>query len=172
MNIVFIINSLHRGGAETMLANILSANVFSKDCITVVALQSGGVLSDQIVRSGHKVVHLGANKSLVGFLRLLKLPLLIARIRPDVVHSWLYQSDLASGFAALLTGIRPVIWSIRQTDISFKHNKLNTIACAKTCAWLSHFVPHKIISNSKASVSKSYKNWVFTQQNQSDSKWG
>ena len=151
MKIIQIINSLDTGGAERMLANLLSTRTFTNDCITVVSLKSHGDLSDEIGRSGHKVVHLGVTKSPVGFLKLFKLPFMIAQMRPDVIHSWLYQSDLVNGFVALLTGRRQIIWSIRQTNISLKHNKMTTIVCAKFCAWLSPFLPHAIISNSNAS---------------------
>ena len=74
MRLIFVINSLDRGGAERMLANLLSTSLFADDNVTVVVLQSHGDLSDEIIRAGHEVIHLDVRRSLIGFLRLLWLP--------------------------------------------------------------------------------------------------
>ena len=151
MKLMFVINSLNLGGAERMLVKILSTPDFAKDEVLVVALQSRGELTSDVIAAGHKVVHLNVTKSITGFFRLAKLAFLMRRFEPDVIHSWLYQSDLTSGVSALFAVKAPVVWSIRQTDISVAHNRFATVLCAKLCALLSRYVPHAIISNAWAS---------------------
>ena len=151
MKLLFVINCLDLGGAERMLVKLLSTEVFANDQVTVVVLQSRGVLTDELRAAGHEVIHLNLSKTAGGLLRLVRLPVIVRRHRPDVIHSWLYQSDLAAGISAILAGARPVIWSIRQTDISLTHNPALTVICAKLCAWGSRFLPRAIITNAFAS---------------------
>ena len=40
----------------------------------------------------------------------------IKKLKPDVVHSWLYQSDLIAGLIAKILGVKVIIWSIRQSN--------------------------------------------------------
>ena len=54
------------------------------------------------------------------------------KYRPDVVHSWLYQSDWLQDLCGYLKN-EGVDLSIRQTNISAKHNRAFTIMCAKLC---------------------------------------
>ena len=151
MKLFFVINGLQLGGAERMLVKLLSTDVFTRDEVTVVALQPPGELTDELIAKGHEVIHLNVSKSVGGLMKLARLPILVKQRQPDIIHSWLYMSDLASGICALLTGMRPVIWSIRQTDISLAQNRFTTVACAKLCAWCSHYLPHTIITNASAS---------------------
>ena len=151
MKLLFVINCLNFGGAERMLVRLLATKTFADDDITVVVLQSAGNLSDELRSYGHQVTHLNVTKSLTGIFKLWRLYWLICCNKPDVIHSWLYQSDLAVGLSALLPGTRPIIWSVRQTDISLAHNQLTTIFCAKICAWFSPLLPNAIITNANAS---------------------
>ena len=151
MKVLLVINSLNVGGAERMLARPVSSKALEKDEVLIAVLASKGALTDELVSSGFNVVHLNAKKSISGFFRLLKLPILYWRFKPDVIHSWLYHSDLIAGLCALIFGRRPTIWSIRQTDISLAHNRVATIICAKICAWLSAILPEVIITNADAS---------------------
>lgn len=152
MRILFVINGLNRGGAERMLLRLLGSSALSDDELTVVSLLRPGDLSDQVAALGHKVIHLGAGKSPLGFIRLFGLIRIIRTVKPDVIHSWLYQSDLLTGICAVLLGFKPVIWSIRVQGITASsHNKLLTRLCVKACAVLSSSLPAAIISNAHVS---------------------
>lgn len=150
MNILFVVNSLNRGGAERMLLRLLQSRALSREEITVVSLLGPGDLSQAVAQTGVKLDHLNMSRSLLGVLKLWKLACVIWKTKPDIIHSWLYQSDVLSGLIGFLLGHRRIIWSIRQTNITSAHNSLRTRACIRLCAWFSHIIPVAIVSNAQA----------------------
>lgn len=85
-----------------------------------------------------------------GFWTLLSL---IREYRPSVVHTWMYHSDLVGGLAAKLCGVPRVIWCVRHANISLALNKPRTVLVAKICAWLSSYLPYKIVFASRKAQS-------------------
>ena len=150
MNLFIVINTLERGGAERMLVNILSTRVFADDNVTIIVLKPVGKFTNNLKALGHTVIHLNVRTPLDGMLTLIRLPRLIRNEQPDIIHSWLYHSDFVVTLSALI-GFRPIVWSIRQTDLSLLHNRLSTLALVKFCAWFSRWLPHSILTNAHAS---------------------
>jgi glycosyltransferase involved in cell wall biosynthesis len=68
------------------------------------------------------------------------------KLRPDVVHTWMYHSDLVGGVAARLLGIRALIWSLRHSNLDRDKNKGSTLLVVKVCALMSDFLPARILS--------------------------
>lgn len=62
----------------------------------------------------------------------------------------MYHADLLGGLATLFTGRPPVVWSIRQSDLSPQHQKRVTLLTIRACARLSHWLPARVVSNSTA----------------------
>ena len=147
MKILHIINSLDIGGAEKMLVKLARSDVFASDEILIVTLLDKGALAPEMEKAGYRVISLGLSKNLTGLMRGFKLISVIREFKPDIIQSWLYQSDLMAGFFACICRI-PVIWSLRQSNLSAAHNKPATRLCIKACAVLSRYIPHAIISNS------------------------
>jgi glycosyltransferase involved in cell wall biosynthesis len=152
MNIMFVINSLNVGGAERMLGKLATNEAFANDTIMVVTLISSGVLEKDFSGPNHQVTSLNLTRNPFSWLRSVKLLALIRKHKPDVIHSWLYQSDLIASMAARLSGARPVIWSLRQSNLSARHNKPMTTFCMRLCAYLSSFIPIAIVSCSKGAM--------------------
>ena len=61
-----MINSLNVGGAERMLARLVSSKALEKDEVLIAVLASKG--ANELVSSGFNVVHLNAKKSISDFL--------------------------------------------------------------------------------------------------------
>jgi glycosyltransferase involved in cell wall biosynthesis len=76
---------------------------------------------------------------------------LLQQWQPDLVQTWMYHSDLFGGLAAWAARV-PVCWGIRHSDLSWKGNKLSTLAVAYACAWLSRWLPRRAISCSARAV--------------------
>ena len=147
MKILHIINSLDIGGAEQMLVKLSKAQAFAKEDILVVTLLDAGALASQIEAYDRDVISLGLGKNPGSWLSLLRLASIINKFKPDIIQSWLYQSDLVAGIMGWLANV-PVIWGVRQSNLSVEHNKLSTRIVIRLCALLSGMLPSQIISNS------------------------
>jgi glycosyltransferase involved in cell wall biosynthesis len=79
----------------------------------------------------------------------LRLVWLLRKIKPDVVHTWMYHADLLGGLAAHLAGCGRVIWGIHHSNLSKNENKWTTLLVVKCCALLSRYVPTHILSCSQ-----------------------
>ena len=137
-----------------MLLKLVQSDAMSNHRILVVSLLGEGDLSPQFASSGVSVFHSSfGEKGLLTKLRaLLTLRTLILNFSPDLVHSWLYASDLLGFLATFRAGVKSRIWSIRQSDVSRTHNKFITRLMICSCALLSHYVPCLIVSNSRVAA--------------------
>jgi glycosyltransferase involved in cell wall biosynthesis len=63
---------------------------------------------------------------------------IVTKLRPDVIHGWLYHGSLAGQFASFFApGKVPVIWSIHYSMYSLSFEKRSTAAVVRICAPVS-----------------------------------
>jgi glycosyltransferase involved in cell wall biosynthesis len=62
----------------------------------------------------------------------------------------MYHADLAGGLAALFSGNPPVVWGLHHTVAERGALKASTYAVARLNAWLSHFIPKRIVCCAEA----------------------
>jgi len=144
MKIMHVINGLGLGGTETALYRLLVAMQQSSDehSFFVVVLGDADYYASKIEALGVPVY--GLKKFKIGYLIAL-----IRRIKPDVVQTWLYHSDVIGGVCAKLCGVKQIIWSIRCEGIGLKKT---TYLIKKMGAMLSWIVPDWIVMNSKGAA--------------------
>lgn len=151
MKIMHIIIGLNVGGAELMLKRLVE-NSYNKDMHhIVVSLTQEGVIGLELRQNGIEVHSLNLNKFNFLLWGPIKLIRLLRKIQPNIVHTWMYHSDLLGGICAKLLGINNIIWSIRSTEINKAGSKV-TVFIRKILAILSHVLPKKIVcaaNNSK-----------------------
>lgn len=150
VKLVFVITGLATGGAEMMLLKLLERLDRTRFSPLVISLTTTGEIGPCIAALGIPVEAVGMNKGLAG---VLAFPRLVARLRgikPDVVHTWMYHSDLLGGVAARLAGIRSVVWGVRHSNLSPALNKRTTLWVARLCALVSPWVPVRIACCSEA----------------------
>jgi len=145
-----VIGSLEIGGAETMLCKLVEAADKKHLKHIVVSLLPLDVLQHRLVEAGARVVSLNMSRNRFAVTDILRLARLIKKCKPDLIHTWMYISDIIGGLAASLVGKIPVIFSIRHG--SFVGDKPRTILLAKITAWLSHLIPERIIACSNAAA--------------------
>jgi glycosyltransferase involved in cell wall biosynthesis len=148
--IVFIITGLSTGGAEIMLLKLLEhmdRNYFSP---SVISLTSKGEIGDQIERLGITVLELGMSNSKLNLWEFLLLLKSIRSLKPQLVHTCMYHADLLGGLAAKISGVKHIVWNIRQSNLSPELNSKPTLRVMKICARLSNWLPDKIFCNSSA----------------------
>lgn len=115
----------------------------------VISLTTLGEIGPRIAALGIPVEAMGMKPGLpspMGFLRLMRM---IRRVKPDVVHTWLYHADLLGGLAARLAGISAIGWCIRNSNLDKDKTKFSTRAVVGLCARLSTWIPSKILSCSE-----------------------
>lgn len=142
ITVLHIITGLEVGGSERMLQKLVSG-----DCADishrVVQLRSGGEVADELRDSGVEVTDGALAMSVTGLRRLGSLARLTAKLRPDVIQTWLYHADVVG---AMLGGMlrRPVVWNIRGSD----HPGIRR-PVVKACVTLSR-LPEVVVANSAA----------------------
>jgi glycosyltransferase involved in cell wall biosynthesis len=149
MRVLFIITGLSTGGAETMLLKLLERLDRKRFSPHVISLTTLGEIGPRIAALGIPVEAMGMKPGLpspMGFLRLMRM---IRRVKPDVVHTWLYHADLLGGLAARLAGISAIGWCIRNSNLDKDKTKFSTRAVVGLCARLSTWIPSKILSCSE-----------------------
>jgi glycosyltransferase involved in cell wall biosynthesis len=149
MKIVHVITGLNGGGAQYFLYRLLPHLLKNHQC-EVISLSDIGLLGEKIGNLGVPVraVEMGRSPFVLG--SFFKLRRYLKTSRPDVVHTWMYHSDLLGGLAARSLGIRGVVWAIHSPDVDERYIKLPTRIIARICAALSSFIPASIVSCSQA----------------------
>lgn len=149
MRIVFIITGLSTGGAEMMLFKVLERLDRQRFSPHVISLTTLGELGPRIAALGIPVEVVGMKSGLPsasGFFRLVRM---LKRVKPDVVHTWMYHADLLGGLAARLAGISAIGWCIRNSNLDKDKTKFSTRAVVWLCALISQWLPSRILSCSE-----------------------
>lgn len=149
IRIVAIITGLSTGGAEAMLLKMLKRIDRNRYAMHVISLTDKGEIGPRIESLNIPVEALGMRPgvlSVFGFVRLLSR---LRVLRPDVVHTWMYHSDLLGGLAARLVGIRNIGWALHNSNLDRDKSKVATRAVMRTCAVASNRIPLRILSCSE-----------------------
>lgn len=147
VRILHVIINLTSGGAELMLQRLTAAHRgdprFEHQVISLMGLETVGPLLQE---QGVEVTALGLKNWLHLPRVLLRLVATMRERKPDVVHCWMYHSDLLGGLAARLAGVKSVIWGVRIAGIgSHMGIARSTAWIQRACAALSNKVPDAII---------------------------
>jgi glycosyltransferase involved in cell wall biosynthesis len=146
-HVIITLNIL--GGAERMLVRLLMSNLDVSDKRMVLVLRHAGDWGDQLRLAGVTVHELGMESALDIPRVFLQLQRFMHEFNPDIVQTWMYHADLLGGLASWFSGYKNIIWGIRRTSLSFYDTK-TTWLIMKVCAWLSFWLPRKIISVAEA----------------------
>ena len=146
MKVLHIITGLNDGGAEAVLYNLIKSKS-SKFHHTVISLLDMGKYGPLLKEAGVNVycLNLSLSRTVLNFFSIFKMFNLIKKIKPDVVQTWMFHADFLGGIFARLAGIKNVIWGVHTSDLIKSKPKTRNILISKLNAFLSNFVPKKII---------------------------
>lgn len=107
MRTLLVTNGLGYGGAERIVEVLATDLSAQGDPVQVVATTRGGPIAERLVTQGVQVeiLHLSSRLD-VGLLA--RLHRVVQRFRPEVVHSHLAVSDLATALVPLAPGVRRI----------------------------------------------------------------
>lgn len=151
MKVLHIIVGLNTGGAEMMLKRLIESHAGNPSMRHfVISLTGLGTLGPQLRLIGVEVFSLDMKNVLGIPLVLWKLVILIRKLRPDIVQTWMYHADFLGGLAARIAGNSHVIWGVRTTDVRAGGSR-STALVRWLCARLSGWVPQVIVCAAEAS---------------------
>lgn len=137
IKVVHLIIGLGKGGAETMLYNVINFKQNTNVHHTVVSL---GVGDDYYFK---KLINLGETvrvlnirrrpfRTFVELCNLLK--------ATDIIDCWMYHANFIGLICGKIKGVKKIIWNVRHSDISYKNNKLLTFILIRMLAMFSRLV--------------------------------
>ena len=147
--ILHLINGLGMGGAEKNLIRIVE-KTSSKYNHVIITLTNQDFYSKRLKEKGIKVIKKDLKNIFFMVFRIFLISYEIFKIKPDIIHTWLYASDLIGGIIGKLLGVKTIIWSIRH-DIG-SNSPFSEKILVKTLAVLSYFIPDLIISCSETAA--------------------
>jgi glycosyltransferase involved in cell wall biosynthesis len=100
MKVAYVISTLRGGGAERLLVNLINALPSMME-VHVIVLKTTGQMAEHL-RHPRATIHALGLKSHADVAGWIRFGRLLARIRPDVVHSHMTLSNLAARAARLL----------------------------------------------------------------------
>lgn len=147
--IVHVITGLGVGGAETFLLRLIPCLRGADYESTVIYLTGQGEYASAYREKGISVIPLELNSPKNVFSGVLRLLKILREESPDLINTWMYHANLLGGVAGKVMRI-PVIWNVRQSNLSNKVNKANTLGAIRISAPLSRVLPFEILYNSEA----------------------
>lgn len=150
IKILHIISDLGPGGAPAVLANLTSEDPVDQH--VVISMMTRDVFGAEMQKRGVDVHELGMPRGKLPLSKLFHMFQLVRAIKPDVVQTWMYHSDLIGGIIAKLAGYGAIVWGIHNSDLSPARTPRKSIIAAKICSKVDFILPRKIISCSDLSA--------------------
>ena len=163
IKILYIITSSGIGGAEKILYYTATGLDYNKYDISVCSLKNKGEIARALEKQGIEVccLHMGGRERFLGWLSsiitLIRLFPYLIRIRPTIVHSFLFRANILARIAGYLTGVPIVISSVRVMGGEkkyFHYVEMITSFMVDHYVTVSESVKRYIIDKSKISAEK------------------
>jgi glycosyltransferase involved in cell wall biosynthesis len=147
--IAHLITDLNVGGAENMLAKLVSNMDCRRFTQIVISLTDRGHLGDAIESAGVPVHCLSMRRRRLNLSSFLKLVRLLKTIKPTFIQSWLYHADFLIVLAAPFARSPPVLWNVRCSDMDLGKYSFQTQLILRALVLFSR-IPLAILVNSQS----------------------
>jgi glycosyltransferase involved in cell wall biosynthesis len=148
MKIIHIINSLHMGGAERQLEQLVSLSPVNTIVVSLISDKT--LIYDRLIESGISVKLF--NIKVDGYVHtLFKLrQFLISEVEKEtLIQSWLYISNLLSFIIVKSISFKlPILWSIRRSSVP---SGINGVV-SRVCGLVSKLVKIQIVCCAKSGI--------------------
>ncbi len=167
MNVVHVINSLKKGGAEGNLYRLcqFQKKKYKRNInITIITLIDNGFYEPLLKKIGVKIFSLKINEKnkMFDFFRKVNLfRNLVKKQKPNIIQTWMYHSNFFSIFAPNKEKTR-IYWNIRHSELNLKISKKITIIISLLCGFFSKKVPDKIVYCSEKSINFHVKKHFYS----------
>jgi glycosyltransferase involved in cell wall biosynthesis len=151
LKVLHIITGLNTGGAEMMLFKLLATLRHREGLeMEVISLRKPGRIGAMISELGIRVSSPKMNGGILSLSRLPQLVSMVRAARTDVVQTWMSHANVLGGIAARAAGVSPIVWGLRQSQLTPGMGKRSTEAVIRLGGFLSHRIPVRIVCVSEA----------------------
>ena len=141
--IVHLITGLETGGAERMLARLVTGIDRERHRSVVVSMTGPGIVGPALVSAGIELHTLDMRPGVADLRAIMGLTRVLRQVGPDILQTWLYHADLLGSLVQRLAPPCALFWNIRCTEA------LETDIVRKLLIWFSTR-PDVVIVNSLA----------------------
>lgn len=123
LKIVYVLPGVTIGGTENMLLRVLSRFPASQYHIWIYSFKRERLLGEEFKKLGYPVVYANLPSrpvSITALVAFFKLALFLRRVKPEIIHSFLFSANIISRLAARVVGVQIVISSIRTEETLFE----------------------------------------------------
>lgn len=154
VRLAVVINDLGGGGAERMLARVVSRLRPDEFDVKVFSLTNFGPSGELLIEAGIPVLAMDLLKRRANPFHISTLVRELKRFNPDVVQGWMYLGNLYGGAAAkLVRRDLPVIWNVRHSTLDPRIDSRGLRWSAWLGGKLSRWIPRHILLNAEAARS-------------------
>jgi glycosyltransferase involved in cell wall biosynthesis len=143
VRVLHVITNLGQGGAEAVLYSLVTASPPDLEHV-VISLMGEAYYGPRLRARATRVHTLDNPRGRITLVGVFKLRRIIAETAPDIVQTWMYHADLVGGLSARWAGVRSVVWGMHNSTLDADKSRLSTRVIARTCAFLSAWVPAAI----------------------------
>ena len=148
LSILHLITTIACGGAENQLQQLVQASDGRLFCHTVVSLHGGGPIADELKAMGVDLL-LARSEARLAFLVRHGAPgPMLRRLRPDVLHCWMYHACLMGAAASRMARTPSLVWGLRAAHTDLSDYSFMTRSVIRLCARMSSW-PQAIVVNSR-----------------------
>lgn len=147
IKVCYIIGQLSKGGAEKQLYELIRGLNKKKFLPAVISLSRGGFWSKEIKKIGIEVIELERKKNME-ISRLFNLIKIVRKMKPDIVHTYLFSANSYGRIAAIINRVPVIIASERNMPEIGKDKNIYQLYIDKVMAFFSDI----IICNSQAAA--------------------
>lgn len=116
IRVLQLISSLPVGGAEDLVAGIVTGLDSRCFQVQVATLGPPGAIGEELSRAGHPVLSLGLDlRRASGWRIVTAVRRLLTEVKPDLLHTHLYHPNLYGRLAALGLGLKGVVASVHNS---------------------------------------------------------
>jgi glycosyltransferase involved in cell wall biosynthesis len=141
--IVHLITGLETGGAERMLARLVTGIDRERHRSVVVSMTGPGIVGPALASAGIELHTLDMRRGVADLPAIMGLTRVLRQVGPDILQTWLYHADLLGSLVQRLAPPCALFWNIRCTET------LKTDIVRKLLIWFSTR-PDVVIVNSLA----------------------
>ncbi len=147
INVIHLITGLGVGGAETMLAKLVTGMDPARFSTSVISMIEPGPLAEPIMAQGISVETLSLKRGVPNPLALLRLAALLRARRPAVLQTWMYPRQPARSRCSQVVRGPKVVWNIRCADLNLDNEHRNLRALLKLHAVASRLSDVTVVNS-------------------------